>query len=85
MKYLGVWSPGLRNLIELIDLIKHNLCQRIAQFYERKITPVKFYSILLNEIHPFYYGNDRTLKILFANDDKINKLIDGTKIKKLII
>ena len=43
-------------------------------FNERKITPVKFYSIPLNEMHPFYGGNGRTCKILFANNDKVIKL-----------
>ena len=33
----------------------------------------KFYSILLNKIHPFYDGNGRTYKILFANDDIIRQ------------
>ena len=33
----------------------------------------------------FYDGNGRTCKILFANDDKINKLTDGTKNLKSII
>ena len=41
------------------------------QFNERKFTSTKFYSILLNKIHPFYDGNGRTCKILFANDDII--------------
>ena len=45
----------------------------IDQFHENKIAPVRFYSILLNEIHPFYDGNGRTCKILLANDDKIKK------------
>ena len=50
------------------------------QFNERKITPrpitpAKFYSQLLNGIHPFYNGNGRTCKILFAKDDKINLLM----------
>ena len=42
------------------DLIKDKLYQIINEFDESKITPVKFYLILLNEIHPFYDGNDRT-------------------------
>ena len=42
------------------DLIKDKLYQIINEFNESKITPVKFYLILLNEIHPFYDGNDRT-------------------------
>ena len=63
------------------DLIEDQLYQIIDQFNERKITPTKFYSILLNEIHPFYDGNGRTYKILFANNDKINFLL-RQKIKK---
>ena len=42
------------------DLIKDKLYQIINEFNESKITPVNFYLILLNEIHPFYDGNDRT-------------------------
>ena len=52
------------------DLIEDELYWIIDQFNENKITPTKFYSILLNEIHPFSYGNGRTCKILFANEDK---------------
>ena len=52
------------------DLIEDKLYWIIDQFNEKKITPTKFYSILLNEIHPFSYGNGRTCKILFANEDK---------------
>ena len=33
------------------DLTEDKLCQVIDQFNERKVTPVKFYSILLNETH----------------------------------
>ena len=57
------------------DLIENKLYQIIGQFNENKITRKKFYLILLNEIHPFYEGNNRTCKILFAND-KIIKIID---------
>ena len=53
------------------DLIEDNLYQIIDQFNERKITSPKFYSILLNKIHPFYDGNGRTCQILLANDDII--------------
>ena len=35
-------------------LIQDKLYQIIDQFNERKIIPVKFYSTLLNKIHPFY-------------------------------
>ena len=33
-----------------------------------KITPVKIYSIFLNETHPFYDGNGRTCKILLFDE-----------------
>ena len=54
------------------DLIEDKLYWIIDQFNEKKITPTKFYSILLNEIHPFSYGNGRTCKTLFATEDKNN-------------
>ena len=44
------------------DLIEDKLYQTMDQFNERKITPVKFSSTLLNEIHPLYDGNVRTCK-----------------------
>ena len=47
------------------ELIEDKLYKIIDQFNERKITSAKFYSILLNKIHTFYYGNSRTFKILF--------------------
>ena len=63
------------------DLIKDILYQIIDQFNESKITPLKFYSTLLNEINPFYDGNSRTCKILFGQEFKTNKLINETKAK----
>ena len=57
------------------ELIEDKLYQIIDQFNERKITSTKFYSILLNKIHPFYDGNGKTCKILFANDDIIRQII----------
>ena len=36
---------------------------------------VKFYSILLNKVHPCFNGNGRNSMMLFANDGKIIKLI----------
>ena len=36
------------------ELIEGKLYQTINKFNERKITSTKFYSILLNKIHPFY-------------------------------
>ena len=49
--------------------------QIIDQFNEIKFTSAKFYSILLNKIHPFYDGNARRCSILFANDDIIRQNI----------
>ena len=45
---------------------------KLYRFSERKITSAKFYSILFNKIYPFYDGNGRTCKILFANYDVIS-------------
>ena len=67
------------------DLVENSLYQIIDQFSERKITTVKLYLIILNKIHPFYDGNGRTFKILFANEDKIKETLMGQKFKKLII
>ena len=38
-------------------LTEDRLYQIIYQFNDRKITLVKFYSIILNEMHQFYDGN----------------------------
>ena len=56
--------------------IQHKI---IDQFHGKKITPMKFYSKLLNKIHPFHDGNRKTSNILFAKDDEIIGLIDETK------
>ena len=55
------------------ELIKDKLHQMIDQFNERKITSTKFYLMLLNKIHPFYDGNDRTCQTLFTNDNMIRQ------------
>ena len=52
-------------------LFEDKLYQRIEQFNERKSTSRKFYSILLNNIYPFYDRNGRTCKILFGNHNII--------------
>ena len=57
------------------EFIEDKLYPLIDQFNERKIISTKFYSILLNKIHPFYDGNGRTCKILFGNDDTIRQNI----------
>ena len=41
----------------------------IDQFKERKVRPMKFHSILLNEINPLYDRNERISKVLSANYD----------------
>ena len=55
------------------DLIEDKLYQTIDQFNERKTTPVKFYSILLNKINQFFDKTERTSITLVANDNKIIK------------
>ena len=55
--------------------MEDKLYQIIDQFRERKITSIKFYSILLNKIHTFYDGIDRTCEILFANDNIVRQNI----------
>ena len=51
------------------ESIEDKLYQIMDQFNERKVTSAKFYSILLNKMHPFYDGNGRTCKIVCDNDD----------------
>ena len=55
------------------DLIEDKLYQTIDQFNERKTTPVKFYSTLLNKINQFFDKTERTSITLVANDNKIIK------------
>ena len=47
------------------DLIENTLFKIIGQFTEKKITPIRFYSILLNKITPFSDRKDGTFEILF--------------------
>ena len=65
------------------DLIEDKFYLITDQFNERKNTPIKFYSILLNEIHQFYDRNGRTYEILFANN-KIMYLTDKIEIIKMM-
>lgn len=67
------------------DLREDKLYKWINQFNDRKVTPVKIHSMVLNEIQQLYNRHGKTCKILFSNDNKLNKLTAGTKIKKLII
>ena len=52
------------------SLIEGALYQFANEFNERKFTHKQFCNIVLNLIHPFQDGNDRTCKILFV--DQIN-------------
>ena len=64
LRKVNVMPYGFDKMYMDKDLIENNLHQTINQFNERKITSTKFYSILLNKIHPFYDGNGRTGKCL---------------------
>ena len=57
------------------ELIEDKLYQIIDQSSERKITSIKFYSILLNKTQAFYDGNRTTWEIMFANHDTIRQHI----------
>ena len=54
------------------DLIENKLYKIIDKFNQRKTTPVKFYSILLNKMHPFEDRNGRTCKMLFMLFKSLN-------------
>ena len=71
----NVQPDGFDNMYMEKQLIEDKLYQIIDQFRERKITSIKFYSILLNKIHTFYDGIDRTCEILFANDNIVRQNI----------
>ena len=75
LRKVNVKSYGFGKMHMDKDLIEDKLYRIIDQFSERKITPIKFCSILLNKIHAFCDGNGRPSKILCANNDKIIKLI----------
>ena len=69
LRKVNVKPYGFDKMYMNKESIEDKLYQMIYQFNERKITTTKFYSVLLNKIHPFYDGNGRTSKIPFANDD----------------
>ena len=73
LRKVNVKAYGFDKIYMDIELIEDKLYQIINQFSERKITNTKFYSILLNKVHPFCDG--RTYEILLANDDVIRQNI----------
>ena len=75
LRKVHVKPYGLVKMYTDKDLVEDKLYHIIDQFNENKITPVRFYSILLNEMYQFYNGHGRTCMILLANDDNINKKI----------
>ena len=50
------------------DLTEDNLYQLLDPLNERKINHRDFYSVLLDNIHPFYDRNGRTLKLSFVSN-----------------
>ena len=79
LRKVNVKSYGFDEIYMDKDLIEDKLYQIIDPLNKRIITPLRFHSILIIEIHPFYGGNGGMCEILFANGDKINKIIDGAK------
>ena len=71
LKKVNVKPYGYDKMYMDKELLEDKFYQIIDQFSERKITSTKFYSMLLNKIHPFYDGDGRTCEILRTNDDKI--------------
>ena len=59
------------------DLIEDNLNQIIDQFSERKITHVKFYSILINEIYHFMMETVERVRYGFLIMIKNTKILMG--------
>ena len=54
------------------SLLEPSLHRLIDQFNDRKLSHKEFCTIFLDNIHPFWDGNGRTYKILFA--DQINSI-----------
>ena len=75
LRKFNVKPYGFNKMYIHKELIEDKLYQIIDQFNERTFTSTKFYSIVLNKIHPFYDGNGKTCKIQFANDDIIGQNI----------
>ena len=70
LRKVNVKPYGSDNMYMDKDLVEYKLFHIINQFNERGITSVKFYSILLNKVSPFYDKNGRSSKIPFANDER---------------
>ena len=75
LRKVNVKSYGFDKIYMDKELVEDKLYQITDQLHERKITSTKFYSLLLNKIHPFYDGNSRTCTIMFANNDIIKQNI----------
>ena len=78
LRNFNVKSHGFDKMYMDKDLVEDKLHQIIKQFNERNFTPTNFYSILLNKMDTLNDGNERTSKVLFANDDGIIKRIGET-------
>ena len=78
---VNVKPYGLDKMYMDKDLIEDKLYQITDQFNERKNYIRKVLLNTFKQKDPFYDGNGRTCKILFANDDIINLLI-RQKLKK---
>ena len=80
LKKVNVKPHGYDKMYMDKELLEDKFYQIIDHFSERKIISRKFYSILLNKIHPFYDGDGRTCEILCANDAKIIQNIERFKL-----
>ena len=72
LRDINVKAPGYNKVYLDKSLIKPALYQLTDEFNERKVTHKEFCDTFLNLIHPFRNENDRTCKILFA--DQINNI-----------
>ena len=56
--------------------VKENRFYQFIDQFNKKIYIYKFYSMLLNKVHPFNNGNGRTRLILFSAVDRKMKKFD---------
>ena len=75
LRKINVKPYGFDKMYMDKELMEDTLYQIINQFNEIKFTSTKFYSMIVNKIHPFYDGNDKLCMILFANEDIIRRKI----------